>query len=98
MWSQAIAFGGALSLCSVSCTSLTKNSNTKVVKHFDRDCPCSKQCRLFQTFSVPFNGCSTVESLRVTTSTKRCTKTAVEADTLRAPSKRIGHAEEVDLR
>ena len=49
-----------------------KNSNT-VVNHFDRDCPCSKQCRLFQTFSVPFNGCSTVESLRVTTSTKRCT-------------------------
>ena len=37
--SQVIAFGGALSLYSVSCTSLTKKScNTKVVfNNFDRD-------------------------------------------------------------
>ena len=39
VWSQVIAFGGGLSLYSVSCTSLTKNScNSKVVfKHFHRD-------------------------------------------------------------
>ena len=39
VWSQVIAFRGALSLYSASCTSLTKNScNTKVVfNHFDSD-------------------------------------------------------------
>ena len=39
VWSQVIAFGGALSLYNVLCTSLTKNScNTKMVfNHFDRD-------------------------------------------------------------
>ena len=39
VWSQVIAFRGALSLYSVSCTSLTKNSyNTKVVfNHFKKN-------------------------------------------------------------
>ena len=38
VWSQVIAFGGALTLCIVLCTSLTKNSCNKVVfNHFDRD-------------------------------------------------------------